>query len=70
MDSIACLTGSHAAYIELALQLLPVGQPDVQQYNPVSRHRKFQMSLVLARLGLPGILKYWSHACMRHVGFQ
>lgn len=70
MDSIGYLDGANAAYIELALQRLPAGQPDVQEYHPVSRHRKLDLSLVLAWPGFPGFGKYRSHARMRHIGFQ
>jgi hypothetical protein len=51
MDSTAYLVGSNAAYVELAFQRLPTGQPDVQENNPFSRHRKSETSLVLSLLG-------------------
>src|ERR1700687_1838822 len=70
VDSTACLIGSNAAYAKLALQRLPPGQPDVQQDNPVSRHAKFEMRLVMAGLGLRCFLKHRGHARMRHVCFQ
>lgn len=66
-DSTACLIGSNAAYVELAVQRLPSRQPDVQQDNPVSCHAKFESSLVPARLGLGCFLEHWGHASVRHV---
>jgi hypothetical protein len=70
LDSTACLVGSNPAHAELALQLLSAGQPDVQEDNPISSHRKFEMSLVLAWLGFRCFLKHGGHARMRHVCFH
>lgn len=70
IKSTACLVGSNAAYIELALQRLPAGQPHMQKNNPVSSHSEVQTGLVLARCGFGGVLKHGSHARVRHVRFQ
>jgi hypothetical protein len=64
------LVGPNAAHAELTLQPLPAGQPDVQENNPISRHRKFEMSLVLARLGFRCFLKNGSHTRVGHVCFN
>ena len=57
-------------YVELAFQLLPAGQAHVQEDNPVSRHRKSEMGLVVARPAFRCFLKHGGHARVRHVCFH
>ena len=42
-----------APYINLAFQLLPAGQGDMQQDNPIPCHLEPEVSLVAARLDFP-----------------
>jgi hypothetical protein len=70
MDSTANLVWADTSYVELPLQRLPAGQPDVQENDPVSRHRKFEMGLVLARPDFRRFLKHRGHARVRHVCFD
>jgi hypothetical protein len=48
MDSTARLVRSDAPHVKLAFQLLPAGQYDVQENNPIPRHLKRKMSLIAA----------------------
>ena len=52
MDSTACLVGSDALHVKLAFQLLPAGPNNMQENNPIPRHRKREVSLVAARFDL------------------
>ena len=70
MDSTAHLVGANASYVELSLQRLPAGQSHMQEDNPVSRHRKSEMGLVLARPGFRCFLKHGGHTRVRHVCFH
>jgi len=70
MDSTACLVWSDAPHIELPFQLSPVGQCDMQEDNPISGHRKFQVSLVAARFCFFHLREHGTHAGMGHVGFN
>jgi hypothetical protein len=55
MDSTACLiglnAGSDAPHVDLSFQFPPVGQRDMEEDNPITRHLKVQVSLVAARFG-------------------
>jgi len=70
MDSTANLVGANARYVELPLQRLPAGQPDVQENDPISRHGKLEMGPVLARPGFRRFLKHGRHTRVRHVCFH
>ena len=70
MDSTACLVRSDAPHINLAFQLLPSGQYDMQEDNPIPCHLERKASLVAARCNFLRLLERRSHAGMRHVSFQ
>ena len=70
MDSTACLVRSDTLQVNLAFRLLPVGQNNMQENNPVSCHGKREMSLVAAWLNFPRFPKHWSHSRMRHVRLE
>lgn len=67
MDSTACLVGADASYVKLAFQLFSVGQSDVEQDHPISRHLKLDLSLVAASFRFFRICKAGTHSRMRHI---
>jgi hypothetical protein len=69
MDSTACLVGLDAAYFYVAFQLLPAGQYDMQEDNPITCHSERKMCLVAAGRDLVYLSKDRSHARMRHIRF-
>src|SRR5580658_5489791 len=70
MDSTAYLVGSDASHVELPFQFLPVAQRDMEEDNPITRHRKLQTSLVAARICFVRLCEAGAHARMRHVSFD
>jgi len=57
MDSTACLVGSDAPHFNLMLEVLPAGQSDLQEDNPIPCHPKRKMCLVAAGLDFLGSLR-------------
>jgi hypothetical protein len=70
MDSTACLVRSDAAYVDLPFQFLPAGQRHMQEDNPITRHRKLQLSPVAARFYFLHFREYRTHPRVRHVGLN
>jgi hypothetical protein len=70
MDSTARLVRSDASHVNLALQLLPAGQCDMQEDNPIACHLKRKMSLIAARSDFLGFPENRRHARVRHVCLQ
>jgi hypothetical protein len=67
MDSTACLVRLDASHVKLAFQPSTVGQSDVEQDHPISRHLKFDVSLVAARFCFFRICEAGTHPRMRHI---
>lgn len=67
MDSTARLVWPHAPYIDLLLHLLPAGQRNMQQNNPVPCHPQLKLRLVPSRINLLGFTEDRTHARMRHI---
>jgi hypothetical protein len=61
---------SDALDVDLALYNLTVRQSNVEQQNPVSRHREIDSRLAPSVLGLLAIGEGGRHACVRHVRFD
>lgn len=70
MDSTACLVESDAPYIDLSLDPRPIGQRDMEEDNPISRHLKLQVSFVAARPCFFGLREQRAHTRMRHVSLN
>jgi len=66
-DSTAYLVGSNALHVELPFQLFSVRQLDVQQDDPISRHRKIETSLVPTRTRFLCNRERGTHARVRHI---
>ena len=64
MDSTACLVGADVSHVKLAFQLFSVGKSDVEQDHPISRHLKFDLSLVAARFRFFRICEAGTHSRM------
>ena len=67
MDSTASLVGSDAPHVELSFQLLPVGQRDMKEDNPVPRHRKLQLKLIAPMVCFFRLCEPGTHARVRHI---
>jgi hypothetical protein len=70
MDSTARLVWLHAPYIDLSFQLLPAGQRDMDENNPIARHRKPQSGHVAAWFSLVRLCEHRAHARVRHVSLD
>jgi len=70
MDSTACLVWPDAPHVNLPFQFPPVGERDMEQDNPITRHLKFQFSSVMSRLSFFCICEYRTHARVRHVSLD
>ena len=70
MDSTACLVGADASHVKLAFQLFSVGQSDVEQDHPITRHLKFDLSLVASRFRFFCLCEAGTHPRMRHIGLD
>src|SRR5208282_3230254 len=76
--STACLirlnarlnAGLDAPHVDLSFQLLPVGQRDMEEDNPIARHLKLQMSLVAPPLSFFRLREQGAHARVRHVSLN
>jgi hypothetical protein len=62
--------GSDAPHIDLSFQFLPVGQRDMEEDNPITRHGKLQVSLVAAQFGFFRLSESGTHTRVRHVSFN
>jgi len=67
MDSRDRLVGSNSPHVNLALQLLPAGQDDMQEDNPITCHFEPKASLVAAGLDFLRFTEDGRHARMRHI---
>ena len=67
VDSTANLVWANAVYIELPLYRLSAGQPYVQENDPVSGHRKFELSPVFSRPGFRCFFEHGRHPRVRHL---
>src|SRR3984885_11265568 len=70
MDSTACLVGSDAPHVELPFQFLPVGQCDMEEDNPIARHRKLKASFVATRVCFFRLCEPGTHARVRHISLN
>jgi hypothetical protein len=70
MDSTACLVGSDAPHVDLSFHFLPVGQRDMEEDNPITRHLKLQRSFVTASFCLFRLCNPRTHICVRHASLN
>ena len=63
----ACLVRSDAPHIDLPFHFLLAGQRDVEEKNPITRHLKFEVSLIATVSFFLRLGEYEPHSRMRHV---
>ena len=67
MDSTARLVRSDVPYVDLAFQLLPARQHDMQEDSPIPGHIERKMRLIAAGLDFLRFAEDGHHPWVRHV---
>ena len=70
MESTAYLSWSDAPHVKLSFDFLPVGQRDMQEDNPISRHLKLEVGPVAAGLRFYRLCEQGTHPRVRHIRFN
>ena len=70
MDSTASLIGLDASHIKLAFEPSTIGQSNVKEDHPITRHLKFDVRLVAARFCFFCVGEAGTHPRMRHIRFE